>query len=100
MDSRPIAIIALLGIVPAVAVQADHGCNGTITELGADTEAWYVDDRSLHLGERDHWIYRETNGIPGLQSGGVIDPLEESIEPEIWDPCRHRNPDTLVMALF
>lgn len=74
-------LIAVAAFAVPGAASADHGCNGTVTEVGP----LYVDDR----GPDQAWVYAESNETPGLQSGGE-GPLGYT------DPCNHPNPDTLV----
>ena len=81
-------------LVPAIAVvgfalpsaQAGH-CNGDVTDLGGVA---YIDDRGVDGGT---WVYVESNGTPGLQSGGesVILGADDA------DDCAHENPDTLIV---
>lgn len=70
------------------AAGADHGCNGSVTEIDVPKGIFYVDDR----GGGNVWAYRESNGQPGLQSGGpsvILGGLGA-------DWCAHPNPDTLI----
>lgn len=77
-----LACVAAAGAVAAVPATADHGCNGSVTDLGVA----YIDDR----GEDYTWIYAESNSQPGLQSGGTSITLGDD------DPCSHPNPDLLI----
>lgn len=71
---------------------ADHGCNGNVVDVGGVA---YIDDRDYLFGN-GLWIYLESNGTPGLQSGGV-GPLAMVLGPQgNTDPCSHPNPDTLI----
>lgn len=78
--------IALLGI--AGAGNSGHGCNGIVTDVGG---ALYVDDRDINVG--GVWVYAETNGAAGMQSGGQSVILGN----QDVDPCNHANPDTLII---
>jgi hypothetical protein len=73
---------------------AGHGCNGLVTEAGP----FYIDDRDIQVG--GIWIYQESNGVPGLQSGGA-GPAEPAFAAaggllSSVDTCSHANPDTLL----
>lgn len=78
--------IALLGI--AGAGNSGHGCNGIITDVGGVA---YIDDRDINVG--GVWVYVESNGQAGLQSGGPHPVLGAAD----FDPCVHANPDTLIL---
>lgn len=76
-----IGLMAFAMIAPLGA--ASH-CNGTVTDIGG---AAYFDERDDGFVG---WLYLESNGVAGLQSGGS-DPLGD-----YEDPCAHPDPDTLV----
>jgi hypothetical protein len=70
---------------------ADHGCNGVVTAIGP----LYLDDRSG--GDPmaiDHWLYLESNGVEGLQSGSDGSQYPGNDFVSFDDPCDHENPDT------
>lgn len=77
------AVVATL--VAPVAAQADH-CNGDVTQVDTPAGTFYVDNRDPTT--LDVWVYQESNGQEGLQSGGA-GALSE-------DLCAHENPDTLI----
>ena len=81
--ARALLVVALANFAGAPA-SADHGCNGAVTDLGGVA---YVDDRGVDSG--DIWVYAESNGVAGLQSGGS-GPLGYA------DECSHESPDTLL----
>lgn len=73
---------------------ADHGCNGVITAIGVPGgPTVYVDDRSDGV-EVDHWVYLESNGVAGLQSGGSSAILGSQ---DADTNCAHPDPDTLIV---
>ena len=78
------AVAAAISLATASPVSADHGCNGTITDIAGVA---YIDDRGA---EGNFWIYVESNGEAGLQSGGSAPTGGYD------DTCAHENPDTLV----
>lgn len=55
------AVAALVGMVPVASHATD--CTGETTEVGG----YYAQDR----GVGSIWVYEESNGIEGLQLGGV-----------------------------
>ena len=62
------AALALSSLLPGAALAAD--CNGTVTQIDApDGSTFYVDDRDITTG--GIWVYQESNGEAGLQSGGT-----------------------------
>lgn len=89
MKAKLLLALACMSIAGAfnVASAGHENCNGTIDTIEAGGVAvGYVDDR----GEDDYiWIYAETNGEAGLQSGGTAALGYD-------DTCSHANPDTLV----
>lgn len=80
--ARAMLVVAFSAMIAAPA-GADN-CNGAITDIGGVA---YVDDRDITDG--GIWVYEESNGVAGLQSGGTS-PLGDA------DPCQHENPDTLL----
>lgn len=74
---------------------ANHGCNGNVIDIGGQV---YIDDRDYLFGN-GLWIYVESNGIAGLQSGGAAPgPIGTGL-PVLGadvDPCFHANHDTLI----
>lgn len=68
--------------------RAEH-CNGTVRTLSGPTGSLYMDDRTATGG--GVWMYVESNGAVGLQSGGA------SVV-GIADPCAHDSPDTLLFG--
>lgn len=79
------AIVCLAGL-PA---GADH-CDGEVTVIGTDGVAlFYIDDRGAPA--QAPFVYMETNGEAGLQSGGsqALGLYE--------DTCTHEDPDTLLV---
>lgn len=83
-------VFALVG-APTMAVH----CNGNITAIPLGMETLYLDDRTREPGEFNHWMYLESNGVAGLQSGGDGLILEECQYPWIncGDWCWHRDSD-------
>lgn len=80
------AVVFAAVFAPAAA-QADH-CNGAVTDVETPAGTFYVDDRGE---EGDVWIYLESNGETGLQSGGTaVSGLYDD------DGCTHDNPDQLI----
>jgi hypothetical protein len=63
----------------------DNGCSGVVTPVETPAGTYYLDARL-----NSFWIYHETNGQPGLQTGGTDVAGDES------DPCAHDNPDQLI----
>lgn len=85
------ALILATGVVMlAVAGVANsgHGCNGDVIDIGG---ALYIDVR----GPDSQWVYQESNGTPGLQSGG-FGPLNGIGGIVHADDCNHANPDKLL----
>lgn len=84
-----------------------EACNGVVTVVevpGAATA--YVEDRSDpdEPDDINHWVYIESNGHPGLQTGGNNDVhgLESTPAGDFADPCFSEHgvgngQDTLVM---
>jgi hypothetical protein len=87
-----VALGALLSIalVPFGA-SADHGCNGAVTQLDTPAGTFYIDDRGVDSA--GVWVYQESNGTPGLQSGGNSAILGDVDS----DACEHDAPDTLLV---
>lgn len=85
---KVVLIVATLGILAAIQpAVADHGCNGEVIDLGG---AVYVDIRNPSDPTGNWWFYIESNGQPGLQSGGRQ-------AAGLWsDACAHPNPDRLL----
>jgi hypothetical protein len=86
------AIAALLALPFLGSAAADHGCNGVVTVIATPVATLYLDDRSGGAPTLNHWLYLESNGEAGLQSGGesvILGGLDA-------DPCAHANPDTLI----
>ena len=84
-----LAAAALATTGATVPAAADH-CNGDVTQVDTPAGAtFYIDNRGGDPPDFPvPWIYLESNGEPGLQSGGV-GPLTQ-------DDCTHENPDTLI----
>jgi hypothetical protein len=80
-----VAVCAAVGSLLSGIATADHRCNGDITPIGTGQATVYVDNR----GGDEVWVYRESNGTLGLQSGGA-----NSLG--IADTCAHPNPDGAV----
>lgn len=87
------------GMLSAGAAQANPCTSEGNPALGVskhETAAgtYYVDDRGAVIGN-GVWVYKETNGVPGLQRGGrstAPGPLAET------DSCTESsNPDTIVL---
>lgn len=84
-----LALLAFAGVGGS-----DHGCNGNVTDVGG---VLYIDDRDFLTGGL--WIYAESNGTPGLQSGGIgaLDPIGAATGTfSSVDTCNHPNPDLLI----
>lgn len=63
-----------LGTTTAGAHFDREPCNGTVTAQAAGDQTVYVDDRSTgEPGDINHWVYVESNGHPGVQTGGTND---------------------------
>lgn len=66
------AALALTALLVALGTagtsQAALECNGAITEVATPAGTFYVDDRGVDTA--GVWVYQETNGVAGLQSGG------------------------------
>lgn len=71
---------------PCIRAPVDNGCNAVITPLDSPAGTFYVDVRRDSV-----WLYEETNGRPGLQSGG-----DDILGAPDADPCAHENPDRLI----
>jgi hypothetical protein len=88
-----VAILLALAASPLVVPAAAIHCNGNVTAITSPdgSVTIYVDDRDITVG--GIWVYQESNGVEGLQSGG------ESIllGADDADPCNHANPDTLIV---
>lgn len=84
-------VAALLALVAPPPASADHGCNGVIRTLSFNNTTMYMDDRGAGAG--GIWLYLDTNGALGLQSGG-LDPTGL-----IEDPCAHGSADMLVTRI-
>jgi hypothetical protein len=82
--ARALAIAGLVAMLAAGGSAAADHCNGTVTEAGP----LYIDDRGLDSG--NVWVYLESNGQAGLQSGGSQGVFGYS------DECSHATPDTLL----
>lgn len=67
---------------------ADHGCNGPVTQIDTPAGTFYIDDRRAEAGHV--YVYQESNGEAGLQSGG------SDITGVYQDTCHHDNPDTYI----
>jgi hypothetical protein len=80
------AITAACGLLPGGLAVAEHGCNGEITQIGTGPAAIYVDQRG---GGDEVWVYAESNGTGGLQSGGTN-------ALGIADLCGHPDPDQII----
>lgn len=97
---QKIAILTTLSLF-ALALVAPIGsaahCNGVVTAIPAGTETLYLDDRSSAAGEINHWVYLESNGVEGLQSGGDNVVLEDNEFFGFTDPCSHASPDSLIL---
>lgn len=89
--SLAIAAAALAVMVPTSGIAA--GCNGKITKLVGDGKAGsntiYLDERkdgSEIVGipgvDEEAWVYRESNGRDGLQTGGPNQTLMLLLEDE------------------
>jgi hypothetical protein len=85
------ALATAAALVAATPAGATHeGCNGTVTQQDTPAGTFYVDDRGVDGA--GVWIYQESNGIAGLQSGG-----ESSVLGDLdVDDCTHETPDTLI----
>lgn len=70
--------------------QADHWekCIGVVTTIGEGDATFYVADRTEGRVTINHWLYKESNGIPGLQPGGNTVLLDEA------DNCQGGQHDT------
>lgn len=89
-----LAITALVASLAGVA-SAEHtaSCNGEITEVATPAGTLYVDDRGVDA--EGVWIYEESNGEAGLQSGGqsaILGDLDE----DTCEAVGHPDPDTLL----
>lgn len=93
------AIALVAGGLHAGAAQAgacdSEGYPATgITKLETPEGTYYVDDRGAVVGN-GFWVYKESNGRPGLQRGGrstAPGPLSET------DTCNDGGtPDTLIL---
>ena len=88
----------VVGLLLAPGGAALH-CNGQITTTETALGTLYLDDRSTAPGEVNHWLYLESNGVAGLQSG-FDDPcvekdgLCEKAAFLLSDGCHHFDPDT------
>lgn len=89
MHRRTLVLTALtLSLTIAPLAGADHGCNENVTQIDTPAGTLYLDQRSG--GPFDVWIYQESNGAAGLQSGGP-----QALG--LWsDECSHDVPDTLI----
>lgn len=59
--------LGLATLFPGAAMA--EGCNGTVTQIDSpDGSTFYVDDRDITT--EGVWVYQESNGEAGLQSGG------------------------------
>lgn len=92
MRAKLLLAITCLSVLGAFNVaQADHGCNGDIQQsVPVEGKTYYVDYRGDIEGP---YIYEESNGIAGLQSGGHKD-IAGAYQYD--DPCSHETPDTLI----
>jgi hypothetical protein len=70
-------------------VSADHGCEGTVTDVGG---VLYIVDR----GNGVDWIYAETNGEAGLQTGGTGPLNTPGVLTQADTACAHANPDQII----
>ena len=84
-----IAGAALLALPGIGLVTADHGCNGDVLAVGAV----YYDQRADGV-----WLYLETNGEEGLQSGGLSPAGAAGLGGPLNynDSCAHANPDMMI----
>lgn len=82
-----------LALATQVGAAPSRACGRPAEVLGVSGpggQGIYLEDRAAAPGEVNHWVYVESNGIPGLQRGG------ESLLGE-GDPCADNGePDTLV----
>lgn len=83
-----VALLAFAG-----AGNSGHGCNGDVTDIGG---VLYIDERAVG----DVWIYLESNGAAGLQSGGpgTLAAVGDAtgLISHYDAGCDHANPDTLL----
>lgn len=92
---RSVLALSLLLVLPFATVADAHNCAAayvTVSVPGGPT--LYLQDRSTPPGVVvDHWLYMESNGVAGLQVGGVSAILGGLDA----DDCLGANPDTLIV---
>lgn len=92
---RKIAAMAVLtGALFAPAASHAAACNGSVTTVGD----LYVDDRGADTD--GVWVYQESNGIAGLQSGGnsaVLGANDADACYELDEQGKKIAPDTLIV---
>lgn len=93
------AIGTLVGFALVASPAAAADCNGTITQFDTAAGTFYVDDRTDGEATLNHWVYLESNGIEGLQSGGasaVLGDLDADSCYELDENGDPIAPDTLI----
>lgn len=65
-----VCVLGVLGL--GGSAQADHeqACIGVVTTVGEGDATFYLADRTEGEVTINHWLYKESNGVPGLQPGG------------------------------
>ena len=82
--------VVLGAVAMGGSAQADHweSCIGVVTTVGEGDATFYISDRTEGEATVNHWLYKESNGIPGLQPGGNTVALDEP------DNCQGSQHDT------
>lgn len=78
-----LAPAALASHAPAGRCDSDGSPALGIVQVNAGPETFYVDDR----GQNGLWIYRESNGMDGLQRGGASPYVPDQPETCVDDPA-------------
>lgn len=90
-----LALAALVVVVGSMGLgQAELECNGAITAVETPAGTLYIDDRGVDSD--GVWIYQESNGVEGLQSGGQSAILGDADVDDCTDP-EGPTPDTLLI---
>lgn len=96
MKTLIISAALIVGLAFAMPGHANHGCNGVVTAISVGSETVYIDDRSDGAVTLNHWIYLESNGVEGLQSGGTNPWAGQQPILTGSDGCHHENSDQMI----
>lgn len=89
------ALVALVLALGSMSSSQAAECNGTITPIETPAATLYVDDRGVDTN--GVWIYQESNGEPGLQSGGQSAILGDLDVDDCDGTSEGGSPDTLLV---